>query len=126
MLRNNAIHGRSFFVNDAVLVGEDYDRNTNTRKTKFSMQFLKAGTVVEADVGGEQRLYRVRLASGDEIVAHSRRLKKALKPGDLEAARTVKKAKVSNAADKAGSTSTGASSSTTPVQNAETDNEGDE
>lgn len=126
MLRNNAIHGRTFFVNDAVLVGEDYDRNTKTRKTKFSMQFLQAGTVVEADVSGEQRMYRVRLASGEEIVAHSRRLKKALKPGDLEATRTVKKAKVADAPRKPGSASTGASSSKAPVQDAETDNEGDD
>jgi len=75
MLRSNAIHGRRFQVGQAVLVAKDFDRNTATRRTKFSMVFDTAATVEAVNVGGDANMYLLRSGNGDSIVAHVRRLK---------------------------------------------------
>ena len=75
MLRSNTIHARRFFVGNAVLISRDFDRNSKTRRTKFTMTFDQLGDVVEAGVGGDNSMYRVRLQNGDVVVKHSRCLK---------------------------------------------------
>jgi hypothetical protein len=75
MLRANAIHGRRFEVGQQVLVSRDFDRNTSSRRTKFSVVFDLVATVEAVNVGGESSMYMLKTTTGESLVAHVRRLK---------------------------------------------------